>query len=216
MSCFTRRDVYKRASSVSNPDTGSTATHGLSALEINPESTEEAKTFMQRMLSTTSAWSTGLATQYSDLLASKYGLNSRSKRAWWINPGRKYEESPSPEQYILPSRIFLVMLVNINEDGYARRRALVAAGSDGFHHTKVMHAIKPSMRQAKKRAATSASSPDSASSSKISYNVNPAEQMVTALGVDKAKSTTFQVLPAPTRSFRRLVHAHEVAPPSLG
>lgn len=83
MSCMTRSDVYKRASSVANPYFfESSATHGTSALELDPENTDAAKSFMRGMLGTNSAWASGLGSQYSNLLASKYSLNSRHKRAW--------------------------------------------------------------------------------------------------------------------------------------
>jgi hypothetical protein len=69
MACVVRRDVYRREG-------------GATALELDPSSTANAQTYMQDLLSTTSAWVSSLGSQFSSLLAAKYSLNSRHKRAW--------------------------------------------------------------------------------------------------------------------------------------
>jgi hypothetical protein len=46
----------------------------------------------------------GLGSQFSDLIADKYSLNGRYKRAWWINPGHKYGEDT---KYTLCSKLIV-------------------------------------------------------------------------------------------------------------
>jgi len=86
MSCLTRIDVHKRASSVATNDrVKSRATHGTTALELNPDNTDAAKSFMEGMLGTMNPWVSELGSKFSDLLAKeKYSLNSRHKRAWLV------------------------------------------------------------------------------------------------------------------------------------
>jgi len=85
-SCLTRIDVYKRASSVVNNNrVKSFAPHGTTALELNPDNTDAAKSFMEGMLGTTNPWVSELGSKFSNLLAKeKYSLNSRHKRAWSV------------------------------------------------------------------------------------------------------------------------------------
>ena len=62
----------------------------------------------------TCQWVSGLGSQFSDLIAAKYSLNGRSKRAWWINPGHKYG---ADTKYTLCSKIVVgVSETPINDD----------------------------------------------------------------------------------------------------
>lgn len=116
-----RRDIYRGASS-------------STSMELDPSNTDQAKNYMQNLLSTTSTvirlcakhrmkcaidfltrqWVSGLGSQFSDLIAAKYSLNGRSKRAWWINPGHKYG---ADTKYTLCSKIVVgVFEALINDD----------------------------------------------------------------------------------------------------
>lgn len=199
MSCLSRRDVYKRASSFPSPVDTSSSQHGNTALEINPENTDNAKSFMATMLGTSSSWASGLGTAFSDILASKYDLNLRHKRAWWINPGSDWSKGTTPK-FTLPSKMIVAMLVNLNEAGHVRRRTLVTSGSHSTTTTKTIptpprHVMQYTVERAGKVRLAPQMSPAkvSATSSELNFHVNPAEQIMTALGVDKSKSTTFQV-----------------------
>jgi len=177
-------------------------------MELDPTNTDAAQAFMRDMLATDRAWASGLGSRYSDVLVSKYSLNSRSKRAWWINPGNQWAgDSNDPTSrytapYTLSSKIMLAIVVGINEagGGGVKRRTLITSGSDSTAvnpiPTSARYTTRPvsaKIDSIKKRAQGVQSSKLPITSPVIKYTVNPSEQLMTALGVDTTKSTTFQV-----------------------
>ena len=167
------------------------------ALELDPESTAAATSFFTTMVGSSSPWITELATKYSELLTTKYSINKRHKRAFWLNPGHNFNPSQQPPTFTMPSKMIISMLVSLNENGVTRRRAIITAGPG---MAPKFHPVHASIRKHRSAVATGGHSRTRASGqgppatfSEIGFKVNAADQLKAAAGVDVKRATTFKV-----------------------
>jgi len=144
--CVLRRDVRKRAYPARN---GADAT----AIELDPAVGQFAVAeagrvdngeFMQRVLGA-SEYAEDLGRKFSQLVAQKYLLDGRSKRAFWINPGYEWTPTQTGPQSIftLSQKLLFFALINLDESltpasyaanaansNVARRRMLLSSTKD--------------------------------------------------------------------------------------
>ena len=186
--CFSRRDVYRRTSN-------STA---YVALELDPGNTDDAKSFFTSMVGSSSPWITELASRYSQVLTSKYSINMRHKRAFWINPGHNFNPNQQPPTFVMPTKMLIGMLISLNENGLRRRRAVITFGP-GMQpkrfplHTKTMKRRGRITIQGHGGRRVVPEQQPSTTFSEISFRVNAEEQLKAAAGVSTQGTTTFEV-----------------------
>jgi len=76
-----------------------------------------------------------LGTNYATLIAQKFKLNNRSRRAWFVNPGYEWtaQQTGGVSRFQITSKLFMFALVGLNEqrgqEMESRRRFLLQAGA---------------------------------------------------------------------------------------
>jgi len=127
--CVTRRDVrfrgfpnrpgeYSTAMEVVPlDDDGECETDGAAPGNCDTGCTlDQNARFMATVLGD-STYADGLGRTYSCLIAKKYKLDGRFRRAWWINPSYEWTPTQTGGQpiFTISQKIFLFALINLNE-----------------------------------------------------------------------------------------------------
>lgn len=140
MSCVIRRDIAGRA--VPNDYAVHPFATGMNTHDLNMDSA-----WLQRHLLGYSENSDALARNFTNMVRSRYAINDRYKKAWFINPGYPWSvQANSGAQSVLSlsDRTVIVAVVSLDDgSGFTgRRRMLLQVTSNGQKTTQKLTAIK--------------------------------------------------------------------------
>jgi len=97
------------------------------AMEVatTADPTDDNEDFIASILGD-STYSSNLGSAYSRMIANKYDINGRYKRAYWINPG--YEWTPTQvggrQIFVVSQKLFVFMLITLDEEWSGGRRTV--------------------------------------------------------------------------------------------
>jgi hypothetical protein len=141
LSCVLHNNIYNKL--VNRP----TAVHSL-ATGINTTSLEGSRDWLlSNMLRATDEYSTELATNMTDLVRSNFAVNDRVNKAWFINPGNRWNvplSGGAQSSLLLTDKLILFAVITLNDGaGNILRRRLLSfspgGGGDGSVQDMTLH-----------------------------------------------------------------------------
>lgn len=186
--CVTRRDVRYRGYPAR---TGGFST----AIELPQESATD-RDAMSRFMTTVlgeSDYTKNLGAQYSQHIGTKYKLNDRYKRAWFINPGYEWtpQQSDRTSIFSLSQKIFMFCLINLNEGFIDPPSIFNERVGDSAKLPDYTRRSQPISRRLLTTAVDDGGS--SMSSQQMNFDVSPRTLLASAYGLPVDRVATFEV-----------------------
>jgi len=139
MTCAVRYDIVRRM--IQDEYAVHPLATGMNTYNLNADSM-----WLQKYLLGVSQYSDNLARNFTQLVRTKYGINDRYNKAWFVNPGYPWAAragSAAQSTLSLSDKTIIVAVVSLDDGtGMNRRRMLLQVMGDGQTSTQLLDNIK--------------------------------------------------------------------------